>query len=101
MATHTFQDNLTIEQLNQMTPAEVQEYFDSLPAPGAGIDGFEVNNTDQGREIEAFGIKINDQDDIISVGLVLIIALVVYVFKSIIDEFFARRIERYKLRINK
>jgi len=46
-----------------------------------------------------FGFKLDENDDAFSIGAVLLVVVVVYVAKGFIDEFFARRIERYKKKI--
>lgn len=92
---------LTIDEIHNMTPEELEEYLDDYInndelAPGAGFETFSVTNTDSGREIEMFGITLNDTDDIISVGLVILFVTILYIAKSYIDEFFGKRMERYK-----
>lgn len=77
-----------------------QVFFDPLDEP-AYLGGVEINNVsaetaDTYREITVFGLTINDQDDFISVGLVIMLAVLIYVGKSYIDYWFACKLERYR-----
>jgi hypothetical protein len=68
--------------------------------PGAGAPGIEIINAGTETKVtELFGFKLDENDDAFSVGAVLLIVVIVYVAKGFIDEFFARRLERYKKKI--
>ena len=56
----------------------------------------EQPSSDEGWEVEAFGISMNDRDDVYTVGAVVIIALVLYVAKLSIDHWFNKRLEIFK-----
>lgn len=64
------------------------------------IGGVGVTNNETGtetvREYEAFGVKLNDADDVISVGIVLAVVGLIYIGKCCIDLFFAIMLERWK-----
>lgn len=45
---------------------------------------------------EAFGVKLDPQDDFWSVGMVILIVAVAYIAKCAIDLFFAILLEKYK-----
>jgi len=78
------------------------EYIYDVPAPEPMIvGGFGVENVDTVKEYEAFGVKLNDADDIISVSIVLLVVGLIYIGKSSIDYWFAARLERFKKRIEK
>lgn len=74
------------------------ELIGAPPAPTKMIvGGIGVNTTDTTvREYEAFGVKLNDSDDVFSVGIVLLIVGIIYIGKCSIDHWFAARLERYK-----
>lgn len=55
--------------------------------------------SDEGWEIEAFGVSMNDRDDVYTVGAVIIIALVLYVAKLSLDHWFNKRLEIFKSKL--
>lgn len=70
------------------------------PVTKASIDGFEVNKTvDDSWEVNVLGVEMNDRDDVYTVGLVVIVALLVYTAKVAIDHWFNKRLELYKKKI--
>lgn len=93
-----------ISEIDQQTHQYLEMANESYnsPPPGASLGGLTVNNpsenttSEQGWEIEAFGLEMNDRDDVYTVGLVVIIALLVYTAKVGIDHWFNKRLERYK-----
>jgi hypothetical protein len=75
-----------------------QTYSENLPV---GIQDFELNDTETGWQAEAFGVKLNDRDDVFTVGAVLLIVVIAYIIKASIDHWFNCRLERYRIRLDK
>ena len=74
-----------------------QVFIEQQDAQPAQIEGFvSITNTETVREYEAFGIKLNDSDDFITVGILLAVVLTAYVGKCYIDYIFAIALERWK-----
>ena len=70
------------------------------PAPMI-LGGIGVKNVETVREYEAFGVKLNDTDDIISVSIVLAVVAIIYIGKSSIDYWFAAKLELFKKKLDK
>jgi hypothetical protein len=77
---------------------QVYEWDGTVPDSETIVIGdVEVTNTeDNSWEASAFGIELNDRDDFFTVGIVLVVAAVLYIGKCSIDYWFACALERYK-----
>jgi len=81
---------------NWLTEDQYFQLVNNMPPPEAGIGNFEVSNTDNGFEIDAFGVRLNDKDDFVTVGLVLLFAFAFYLGKKLIDLVFDILFNRWK-----
>lgn len=110
------------EEILLISDEELQAFFDSLAPTEAGAMGFEVNNVlpqensfgapagvadfnvinttlepaETVREYEAFGVKLNDSDDIYTVGILFVVITIVYIGKCSIDFAFACLLDWYR-----
>lgn len=109
------------EELSNMTEDEFEQFINSMPSTEAGAMGFEVNNVplyenafeapagvadfnvinttlepETVREYEAFGVKLNDSDDIYTVGILFVVITIVYIGKCSIDFAFACLLDWYR-----
>lgn len=109
------------EELSNMTEDEFEQFINSMPPTEAGAMGFEVNNVplyenafeapagvadfnvinttlepETVREYEAFGVKLNDSDDIYTVGILFVVITIVYIGKCSIDFAFACLLDWYR-----
>jgi hypothetical protein len=98
-----FEVNIVTVDITPVEELVVDDHIydvDPIPEPII-VGGLGVNNTETVREYEAFGVKLNDADDVISVSIVLAVVAIIYIGKSSIDYWFAARIERFKKKLNK
>ena len=80
---------------------QIYEWDGDITTEPVVIGDFGVTNGETVREYEAFGVKLNDADDVISVGIVLAVVGLIYIGKCCIDYGFNCAVERYKNKLNK
>jgi len=89
---------VVVDPMERQVLEQINAQYDE-PVPKAAMGGVEVNNIDTGWEVNVLGMTMNDRDDVYTVGIVVIIALLVYTAKVGIDHWFNKRLERYKKKL--
>jgi hypothetical protein len=89
---------------NPKVPEIDVDYTDGPPPAGMAIGGFEGNTptgetVDDSWEVNVLGVTMNDRDDVYTVSLVVVVALLVYAAKVGIDHWFNKRLELFKKKI--